>query len=76
MKKTRAFIVNSKDIFDTKKNPKASLSVSDTMRNPQIEKRCPTCGNPLIMAVVQEKRGGMSWEDESLYCSTCLEDSM
>ena len=70
MKKTRAFIVNSKDIFDTKKNPKASLSVSDTMRNPQIEKRCLTCGNPLVMAAVYEH----GQEDESLYCSTCLED--
>jgi len=73
MKKTNAFIVNSKDIFDTRKNPKASLSVKDTMRNPQIEKRCPECGDPLFVAVVQEKRGGMSWEDESLYCPTCKE---
>ena len=34
-----AFIVNSKDIFDKKKNPNLSLSPRDIARNPKIPKR-------------------------------------
>lgn len=74
MKKTRAFVVSSTDLFNRKKNPKGSWSVAETMQNPAIEKRCPECGGPLFVAVVQEKRGGMSWEDESLYCPACKEE--
>ncbi len=34
-----AFIVNSKDVFDRKKNPKLSLSVKDMLKNKKIKKR-------------------------------------
>ena len=34
-----AFIVNSKDLFDKKKNPKFSLSPREIFKNPKIKKR-------------------------------------
>ena len=34
----QAFIVNSKDLFNKKKNPKLSLSVKDILKNKKIKK--------------------------------------
>jgi len=68
MKKTRAFIVSSKDMFTNWGAGKDGL-IKRIMKNPQIEKRCPTCGDLLVMAAVYEH----GQEDESLYCSTCKE---
>ena len=44
----KSFIVNSKDLFDKKKNPKLSLSVEDTIKNSKIKKsgECEVCGKP------------------------------
>ena len=36
--KQKSFIVNSKDLFDKKKNPKLSLSVKDILKNKKIKK--------------------------------------
>jgi len=38
MKETKCFIVNSKDLFDKKKNPNLSLSAKDIEDNPNIPK--------------------------------------
>lgn len=35
----KAFIVNSKDLFDKKKNPNLSLSVKDILENDKIPKK-------------------------------------
>ena len=35
----RAFTVNSKDLFDVKKNPKLSLSPREILTNKKIKKR-------------------------------------
>ena len=35
---TKTFTVNSKDLFDKKKNPKLSLSVKEIEKNKAIEK--------------------------------------
>jgi hypothetical protein len=39
MKNLKIFIVNSKDLFDKKKNPKLSLSVKEIWRNKRIPKK-------------------------------------
>lgn len=36
---TKSFIVNSKDLFDKKKNPNLSLSVKDILKNRKIRKK-------------------------------------
>ena len=38
-KKSETFIVNSKDLFDKKKNPHFSLSVKDILKNKKIKKQ-------------------------------------
>ena len=35
----KAFIVNSKDLFDKNKNPNISLSVTDILNNKKIKKK-------------------------------------
>jgi hypothetical protein len=35
----KAFIVNSKDLFDKEKNPELKLSVESIMKNKKIEKK-------------------------------------
>jgi len=35
----KAFTVNSKDLFNKKKNPKLSLSVKDILKNKEIPKK-------------------------------------
>lgn len=35
----KSFIVNSKDLFDEKKNPKLSLSAKDIFKNKKIPKK-------------------------------------
>jgi len=43
----KAFIVQSKELFDKKKNPKLSLSPRDILRNRKISKKylaCIWCG--------------------------------
>lgn len=37
--KSKSFSVNSKDLFDKKKNPKLSLSPRDILRNKKIKKK-------------------------------------
>jgi hypothetical protein len=37
-KKMKSFIVNSKDLFDKKKNPKLSLSPREILKNKKIKK--------------------------------------
>lgn len=69
MKKTKAFIVSSRDLFDPTKNPKGSLSVKDTMRNLQIEKRCLLCNDTLLPVTIYEHGKA----DENLYCLLCEE---
>jgi hypothetical protein len=39
VKEMKCFIVNSKDLFDLKKNPHLSLSVRDIEKNPKIPKK-------------------------------------
>jgi len=39
MKKIKAFIVNSKDLFNQKKNPNFKLSVKSVLKNKKILKR-------------------------------------
>lgn len=38
-KENKAFIVNSKDLFNKKKNPVLSLSVKDILKNKKIRKK-------------------------------------
>lgn len=42
--KVKCFIVNSKDLFDPKKNPHLNLSPRDIEKNPKIPKRYLTRG--------------------------------
>jgi len=70
MKKRNAWMVTSTDLFSKAKNPKGSWTPEDSKRNPQIEKRCLTCGSVLVYAAVYEN----GQEDESLYCLKCKEE--
>ena len=51
----KSFYVNSKELFDKKKNPKMSLSVKDILGNKEIKKH-------YIKGVCeQKKRGEKKW---------------
>lgn len=39
MKKKKIFTVSSKDLFDSKKNPKLVLSAKHILNNPKIKKK-------------------------------------
>lgn len=66
MKKTKGFIINSKDLFAHCKSKKGGIVVA-LRGDPNIEKRCPTCNTILFFATIQEH----GQEDESLYCPSC-----
>lgn len=66
MKKTKAFIVNSSDLFKS-----GNLSVKAARDNPNIEKRCPVCNSVLIRADILEH----GEKEEGLYCPTCKPDT-
>lgn len=64
----KSFIVNSKDLFDKEKNPKLSLSVKETIKNPKIKKmgECEVCGKP--SEKLEELFGRLA-------CSACVEEA-
>lgn len=64
MKKTRAFIVKSGDLFKS-----GSWTVAAATENPNIEKRCPVCNSVLFVATLYTD----GKEETSLYCPTCKE---
>lgn len=66
MKKTRGFIINSKDLFARCMSKKGDF-VKMVMDDQNIEKRCPTCNAVLFFATIQEH----GQEEESLYCQVC-----
>jgi len=63
MRKTRAFIVKSDELFKSGK-----LSVKAAMDNPNIKKYCPSCGGLLVQATVYEH----SQEEDALFCLSCM----
>lgn len=50
----RAFVVQSKDVFDRKRNPGLRLSVKSILENPQIPKYCCQCGTELTILEIYE----------------------
>lgn len=64
----KSFTVSSKDLFDKEKNPKLSLSVKDTIKNPKIKKmgECEVCGKP--SEKLEELFGRLA-------CSICIEEA-
>lgn len=63
----KAFSVNSKDLFDKKKNPKLSLSVKDILENDKIPKRynCPHCGTETYEGDLNHWR---AWDTNGGHC--------
>jgi hypothetical protein len=63
----KAFVVQSKDVFDRKKNPGLKLSVKSILENPQIPKYCCQCGTELTILEIYE----CGKEDTMLICFKC-----
>ena len=63
----KAFVVQSKDVFDRKKNPGLKLSVKSILENPQIPKYCCQCGTELKILEIYE----YGKEDTMLVCFKC-----
>jgi hypothetical protein len=63
----KAFIVQSKDLFNLIKNPSLKLSVKSILENPQIPKYCCQCRNELTILELYEH----GKEDTIIFCFKC-----
>jgi hypothetical protein len=63
----KAFVVQSKDVFDRKKNPGLKLSVKSILGNPKIPKYCCRCGTELTILEIYE----CGKEDTMVVCFKC-----
>ena len=63
----KAFIVQSNDLFDRKKNPSLKLSVKSILENPKIPKYCCRCKTELTILELYEH----GKENTILFCFKC-----
>jgi len=63
----KAFVVQSKDLFDREKNPSLKLSVKSVLENPQIPKYCCRCRTELTILELYE----YGKENTVLVCFKC-----